>query len=65
MERERPTPQQVDEARVDMLEAQATIDASNRVRETSHTGPTYAPSKHTKCAKTQKLIEKSNISPIQ
>ena len=31
MERERPTPQQVDEARVDMLAAQATIDASNRV----------------------------------
>ena len=31
MERERPTPQQVDEARVDMLEAQATVDASNRV----------------------------------
>ena len=30
MERERPTPQ-VDEARVDMLAAQATIDASNRV----------------------------------
>ena len=31
MERERPIPQQVDEARVDMLAAQATIDASNRV----------------------------------
>ena len=29
-------------------------------RETSNTGPTYAPSKHTKCAKTQKLTEKSN-----
>ena len=29
-------------------------------RETSHTGPTYAPSKHTKCAKTQKVTAKSN-----
>ena len=31
MERERPTPQQVVEAQVDMLAAQGTIDASNRV----------------------------------
>ena len=34
-------------------------------RETINTGPTYAPSKHTKCAKTQHLTEKSNKSPTQ
>ena len=31
MERERPTPQKVVEAQVDMLEAQATIDTGKRV----------------------------------